>query len=129
MPNFKSIKREVINGSQYIISFMIQNTDESIILINEKNEIEDINEKKLLPDLGYSKKDLIGKNIIQFVYPNERNLILDLNSKEQEKNEGLIDFHLKHADGNWIYYDAKYMIFFNELNGKNTIFIFKKKNK
>ena len=90
MPKFKSMKEEAYKDSYDLFSFIMQNSNEYITILNEKFQIEYINEKIYLEGLGYTKEDVIGKKITDFIHPADKKLINDLNLKNSEFEKEIV---------------------------------------
>jgi len=58
--------------------------------------------------LGYSREELIGKNAIDFIHPDDRGEVMEFFTKVVQRNrvEPSVEYRFQHKDGSWITLDA-----------------------
>ncbi len=56
---------------------LLNNSSDIVIIINEKNEIETIHSGMFGDPLNFTEQEMIGKNWLEFVHPNERETIIN----------------------------------------------------
>ena len=78
-----------------------ENANDLIMVFNEKFEYEYLNENVHKRNLGYKKKDLIGKNQLSFIHPNDRKQAIIAASKILRKGSGSHSIRFKHIDGHY----------------------------
>jgi len=68
--------------------------------------------------LGYKPETLVGKNIIQYIYPEDQdNVLATLNQTIKNGNLALnIEFRFQHQDGSWRILEAVGKAFFESIN-------------
>ena len=116
------MKEDIYKGAYDIFSFILQNSNEYILVLNENSQIEYINEDNYLQGLGYSKKDIIGKKITYIIHPEDQKLIFDKNFKIIESNNKKdLELHVKDKHGNWKLFEVKIKVFPTYKNGMKRI--------
>ncbi len=122
MPQFKSSKIDANEELFNIISFILKNFNEYIIIVSENFQIIYFTEEIFFMELGYSKKDLIGKDFIQIIHPEDKKFLLNLEMKDLKIREKTLRLHVKHKDGNWSFFDAKFKAF-DDINEELMVII------
>ncbi|MFX1312018.1 MAG: PAS domain S-box protein [Promethearchaeota archaeon] len=90
------------------VLFLISNEVKDIIFIlNEKFEIEYINEKELLKQLGYLNKDLINKKFSCIISNEDFNKICDLISTLRYKDEKFVEIQISQKEGEKKWFEVK----------------------
>ncbi len=93
--------------SEEIYRLISENANDLIHILSDTLEIEYINEATHLDIIGYSKKDMIGKSIGNFIHPDDVielvNYIKDIDKTGKEIHEGKI----KSKNGGWIWFDIR----------------------
>ena len=84
-----------------------ENAYDLIGIFNTKLRYEYINEQAFKRDLGYTKNDIIGKSALQFIHPEDLELIANLFKDGFQTGYGTAELRFKHKDGHWIWIDAK----------------------
>ena len=97
--------------------------DDLIIILNIKFEIEYLNEKSLLNELGYSKEELLNHQLIQFSHPAETSELIKQLKKILKKESGNHEIMIKHKKGYYIWYGFNGNSFIDQDNKKKIILI------
>jgi len=94
-----------------------ENANDLISVLNDKYEYEYINEDTYLRILGYSEKDMIGKNAWDLVHPEDRKQMLnsrELSTVGFQEFEGFDkeELRVRHKNGHylWIEYTSKVFV-------------------
>ncbi|MEE9376830.1 MAG: PAS domain-containing sensor histidine kinase [Candidatus Lokiarchaeia archaeon] len=97
-----------------------ENANDLIIVFNEKFEYEYINKNVHKRILGYAKEDLIGKNQLPFIHPNDRKQAIIAASKILRKGSGSHRMRFKKIDGHykWLEITGKN---FSDSKGNNKV--------
>ena len=82
---------------------IMENANIMIAVMNDKFEYEYINENTHQHILGYLKEDLIGKNNLSLLHPDDRKVTLLATSKISRKNKGFSQGRFLHKNGNYIW--------------------------
>ncbi len=97
-----------------------QNVNDLIIVINRKYVMEFVNEQESYNHLGYKSDELLGKNVLDFVHPLDKERGLNALLTGLKKKEGLVEVRVKHKNGKYIWFEVKGKVFIdkkNELKG------------
>ncbi len=84
-----------------------ENANDLIIVINNKFEGEYINEDAYQNIMGYSKKDVIGKSVLEFIHPEDLQKCTQAIMKGFKKGGGRVDARFRHNDGHYVWLDIK----------------------
>ncbi|MFX1574721.1 MAG: PAS domain S-box protein [Promethearchaeota archaeon] len=89
-----------------------ENANDLIKVLNDKFEYEDLNENIHKQILGYSKEDLLTKNPLSFLHPEDRKLTVNNLSKILRKGKGSYQTRFKHKNGSykWLEISARNFI-------------------
>ena len=90
-----------LKESEERYSYITENANDLIEIINENFEFEYINEKVHKKLLGYSKKDLIGKKLLNFVHADDFLTTIKALKSGFKKGEAEAEIRFKHKDGSW----------------------------
>ncbi|TFG24161.1 MAG: PAS domain-containing sensor histidine kinase [Promethearchaeota archaeon] len=98
---------------------IMETANDLIRVLNDKVEIEYINESTHLRILGYSKDDLIGKFPGIFIHPDDYKHMSKYVIKLRKEGYYQREVRFKHKNGTWIWMDIKSKMYFdNEGNWK-----------
>jgi PAS domain S-box-containing protein len=93
--------------SKEILFLLSREIEDLILILNSRLEIEYINEKSFLKQLGYLNEDLIKKNFKDFVTEKDFSKISRLIEEKIQKKAELIDIQIYHKDGNKKWFEVK----------------------
>ena len=100
--------QQKLKESEYKYRLISENANDFINIINDKFEYVYINEGPHLKGLGYTKEELIGRNCLDFIYPNDLETSIKLLSEGfSNKNPGWGEVRVKHKNGQWLWIDVK----------------------
>ena len=88
--------------SEEKFKLILDNVNDLISIINENLQFEYINKKPFLKLLGYTYDELIGKNAIDFVHPDDREGILRDFFEVNKNDEWSVEARVKHKLGGYI---------------------------
>jgi len=97
---------------------IIENVNDLIFILNSRYEYEFINEKTLLRTLEYDKEDLIGKNGLEFVHPDDKTRAIEKLTEGFKRGEGIAEVRVRKKDGTYAFLEAKGQIFIDK-NGES----------
>jgi len=102
---------------------LAENINDIIVGINSKFQIEYINEEVHKNILGNIKANLLGKNVLDFIHPDDK--VLGLNSLLEgiKDKEGIIEIRVKHRDGHYLWFEVKGKAFLNDKGDLKGILI------
>ncbi|MBY8982524.1 MAG: PAS domain S-box protein [Candidatus Lokiarchaeota archaeon] len=96
-----------LKESEEKYSFITENANDLIDIINIKLEIEYVNEEVHKKVLGYSKKDLIGNLLLNFVHPDDFLTAMKVLKGGFKKGETEGTIRFQHKNGTWIWLEIK----------------------
>jgi len=119
----KKIAEQKLKESEQKYRLITENSNDLIRVINERFEVEYVNELTLLKLLGYSKEELIGKNSIILNHPEDYKKILRFMLTLFKKGENMHETRIKHKNGSWVWFENKAKAFINEKGNQKYLFI------
>ena len=117
------IAESKLRESEENYRLITENVNDLISVLNKKVRYEYINEQAHLEILGYKKEDLLGKSIVSFVHPDDREIGIEMlkEGRKAGKEKGV--FRVKHKDGHYLWVEVKGKLFFNNDNELKVIMI------
>jgi PAS domain S-box-containing protein len=122
------ISKIIVKESEEKYRLISENANDLIAILNDKYEYEYVNEQAYLKFLGYSKDQLIGKNVWDHVHPEDLERMinsqqLSVSGFQARNGEDTSDLRIKHKDGTykWIEYTGR--VFINSEGNSNVIVI------
>ncbi len=101
--DFKRVQKE-LQESEENYRFISENANDLIAVFNEKLIFEFINEKAHMILLGYSKADMIGKVLFNFIHPEDLNKVAEM---IREYMGGKTEIRFKRKDGTYIWLEVR----------------------
>lgn len=95
-----------LENSEKKYRLISENANDLIIVLNSKDQVEYINEKVHQKITGYNKEDVIGKNGIAFVHPEDKERVLLSFQQAKKVGEGSVEARIKHKDGRYIWIEC-----------------------
>jgi len=114
---------ELLKESEQKYRLITEQSNDLIRVINEKFELEYVNELTLLKLLGYSKEELIGKNSIILNHPEDYKKIRRFMLTVFKKGENMHETRIKHKNGSWVWFENKAKAFIDEKGNQKYLFI------
>ncbi|MFX1528279.1 MAG: PAS domain S-box protein [Promethearchaeota archaeon] len=120
---FLSISRDItekknaetkLKESEEKYRLISENAYDLIVILDKQFRYEYINEITFLHILGYSKTDLIGKSVLNFIHPDDIELAVSSLKEGFEKGRGSADIRFKHKNGKWVWLEAKGKTFLDQ---------------
>ncbi|MFX1298169.1 MAG: PAS domain S-box protein, partial [Promethearchaeota archaeon] len=87
--------------------FIIENANDLIGIMNQNFEMEYFNEEAVQKVLGYSAEELLGKNLVEYVHPDDRKRTLQELTNGMEKGEGQVELRFPTKEGNYKWIEAR----------------------
>jgi PAS domain S-box-containing protein len=84
-----------------------ENAYDLISILNQKLRFEYANENPWLITLGYSKNEIIGKSVLDFVHPDDKKNAIKNLVGGLEKGEGVLEVRIKHKNGHYLWIEVK----------------------
>ncbi len=108
---------------------IMENSNDLISLLNGRLEFEFINNKTYFRMLGYTRDELIGKCVLNFIHPDDSVHTINNFIKGFETGQGYIEHRIRHKKGDYIWIETRGRKLI-DTDGKNKLlFIGKNINK
>ncbi len=118
----RTIIEQKLKESEEINRLISENANDLISIFNEDFEVEFINKKPLLNILGYRSDELIGKNGLELIHPDDRKRMNKDFFKSNKKSDNSIEARVKHKLGHYIIIETNGNQFIDK-DGNNKFFI------
>ncbi|NVM01799.1 MAG: PAS domain S-box protein [Candidatus Helarchaeota archaeon] len=117
----KAEKKLIESEEKYRL--ITENVNVLLVILSSKFRIEYVNEEAHQRILGYTKADLIGKDILQLCHPDDiiKNLEEGLNS--WKKREAILETRIRQKNGNYIWVEIKGKRFFDGKGKEKLLFV------
>ncbi|MFX0165149.1 MAG: PAS domain S-box protein [Candidatus Hodarchaeota archaeon] len=109
-----------LKHSEEMHSLIAENANDLILIFNDKFQFEYANRKPLLNLLGYTVEEVIGKNGIEFVHPDDREKVIKPYKDGFEQDEGSVEARIKHKLGHYILIESNGKMFIDK-EGKQKV--------
>ena len=109
------------NNNLYKIIF--ENANDMIRILNPRFEIEFINENIHKKLLGFSKEELIGQNVINFIHPEDIQTLIKTLKKNVGNKELKYEFRTLTKDNKYLWVEGNAGYIYNEYNEKKILVI------
>ena len=96
-----------IRSSERYFRALIENAQDIITVLDPDGTIR-FESPAVEKVIGYKPKELVGKNVFDFVHPDDRGVILERfhQSLQEEGSTQKVELRFKHRDGSWRYLEA-----------------------
>ncbi|NVM19394.1 MAG: PAS domain S-box protein [Candidatus Lokiarchaeota archaeon] len=111
---------KLLKESEENYRLISENANDLISVFNDKFNFEYINENLHKNLMGYSNNDLIGKNGIILIHPDDQKIVLQALKKLIATGEGLAVARIRHKNGSYIWTETKGKTF-QDTEGKQKI--------
>jgi len=95
------LRTQELRESEEKYRFISENAMDLIAIINMNMNFEYVNEKVHHKIMGYKKEELLGKNAINFIHPDDREKVLQTFKEATEKGESFAEVRIRHKDGSY----------------------------
>ncbi len=117
------IKNEKIKESEEKYRLITENSNDLMVIVNEKLEFEWMNEKVHEKLRGFSSKDRIGKPALNFIHPDDVDIAMKTFKKGFEDGEGMVVVRMKNKKGIYSWLDVRGKAFFDKDGKKKALLI------
>ena len=101
-----------LNDSEKKYRLLTENLNDIITVVNDKGQVEYINEESHLKVMGYSYNDLLLHNVFELIHPEDREKTIQAFEKIFKEGEGFTEARIIKKNGEYIW---------TETNGKTFI--------
>ncbi len=95
-----------------------ENANDIIDILNRNFIIEFANEQATFNILGYKSSEVVGKSVLDFLHPLDKNKGLNSLLKGTHEKEGMDEIRVRHKNGTYIWLEVKGKVFVDR-NGEN----------
>ena len=113
----QKIAEQLLKESEEKYRVISETAYDLIGILNSKFKYEYINEQAFKQILGYEKEDLIGKSALKFTHPDDMMETAQALRDGFKEGSGGKELRFKHADGHWVWIEAKGKTF-HDINGE-----------
>ncbi|MFX1295068.1 MAG: PAS domain S-box protein [Promethearchaeota archaeon] len=118
-----------LRESEEKYQLITNNINELIVLMNNKYEIEYINEHVYQKILGYSNEDILGKNYLNYVHANDLSRMYKFLKQIFEKSQEEQEIRFKHKHGFYIWFHINGRAFKDKVGNLKCTLILRNINK
>jgi len=119
----KKIAEQKLKESEQKYRLITEQSNDLIRVLNEKLELEYVNELSLKNLLGYTKQELLGKNSIILNHPDDYKKARRFMLKVFKYGENMHETRIRHKNGNWVWFENKAKMFTDELGNQKYLYI------
>lgn len=98
---------QAVKNSEERHRLILDNINELVLIINGNLEFEYVNEESLIKLLGYYSEDIIGRSCLDYLNEDEKEIAINLLSKDSKSNESTIEIRFKKKDGDWVWFECR----------------------
>lgn len=114
---------EALKESEQNYRLITENSNDLIRVLNDKFEVEYVNEVSLKNFLGYSKQEFLGRISICANHPDDYKKVRRFMLKLFKDGENIHTIRVQHKDGSWIWYENKAKMFTDEQGNQKYLMI------
>ncbi len=96
-----------LKQSEAMYRLITENAYDLISIINQKLRFEYVNEGPFLSILGYSKEEMVGKSVLNLIFPQDRKESLKVLTEGLKRGEGILETRIRHKNGNLLWVEVK----------------------
>jgi len=112
-----------LEESEQKYRLITEESNDLIRVLNEKFELEYVNEHSLKNLLGYTKEELLGKNSIILNHPNDYKKVRRFMLKVFKYGENMHETRIRHKNGKWVWLENKAKMFTDEHGNQKYLYI------
>jgi len=117
LSNQISIAEEIFEESEEKYRLISENANDLISILNKEFKLEYLNEEPILKMSGFTKKELIGKSVLDFIHPNDLKQSIKKFGDVLKTGEGVIDVRTRRKDGTYRWFETRGSKFI-DINGE-----------
>jgi len=119
----KKIAERKLEESEQKYRLITEQSNDLIRVLNEKFELEYVNEHSLKILLGYNKQELLGKNLIILNHLKDYKKIRRFMLKVFKFGENTHETRIRHKNGKWVWFENKAKMFTDEQGNTKYLYI------
>ena len=126
--NFRDVTRqkeaeENLRESERRYRLISEKANDLIVILNENYELEYYNKQAILNTLGGGSDEMIGKNPLFLIHPDDLKHTINALIKGIENGEGTVETRMKHKKGDYIWLELKGKTYINNKGEKKGLII------
>ncbi len=114
---------EELKKSEENYRLISENADDLITVVNQKFRFEYANEEIHNRLMGYNKDDLIGKNALMLIHPDDQKTVMQVFRDLNNTGEGLVEGRIRQKNGQYVWTETKGTIFYDRNGQKKYLLI------
>jgi len=118
----EKITEEKLEESEKRYRLITENAHDIICVLDNKFKLEFINEQVQKRILGYDNGELIGKDVLKLIHPDEVTEAVKLYKQNYERMEGVMELRIKKKNGTYIWLELTGKIY-TDFDGKEKILV------
>ncbi len=107
LSNQISKAEEILKESEEKHRLISENANDLISILNKEFKLEYLNEEPILKMSGFTKKELIGKSVLDFIHPNDLKQSIKKFGDVLKTGEGVIDVRTRRKDGTYRWFEIR----------------------
>jgi len=119
----KKIAEQKLKESEQKYRLITEQSNDLIRVLNEKFELEYVNELSLKNLLGYTKQELLGKNSIILNHHDDYKKVRRFMLKVFKYGENMHETRIRHKNGKWVWFENKAKMFTDEQGNQKYLYI------
>jgi len=119
----KNLAEQKLKESEQKYRLITEQSNDLIRVLNEKLELEYVNELSLKSLLGYNKQELLGKNSIILNHPDDYKKVRRFMLKVFKYGENMHETRIRHKNGKWVWFENKAKMFTDEQGNQKYLYI------
>jgi len=117
----RKIAEQKLSESEEKYRIFTENSNDLIVVVDSKLKTKFINEGVHTRLMGYRRDDVIGKNGLDFIHPDDQEEVFEAFSKLRDEGSGSVESRIKHKKGHYIWTETTGSMFKGKDNKLNFI--------
>jgi len=119
----KKVAEQKLKESEQKYRLITEVSNDLIRVLNDKFEVEYVNEGSLKNLLGYTKQEILGRNSIFLNHPEDYTKVRRFMLKLFKNGENIHNTRVQHKNGHWMWYENKAKMFTGEKGNQKYLYI------